>query len=555
MTEHTRDRRLPAIEIIVPKAGARLWQKIVVERLREAGHDIAVVHGPDDKLPLAMRAAGELERRLFRRHGPGMMSPVRVAESSTVGRAGLRLDLTGVAPDHGSRTLRLAFDGSFSDSAVLAATAAGRLPDIEAVLDGEVVARAAPMIDKRESAMLGAEDVLARAITLVVAVVGKMADGMREASTAGPSAISAAHRNLANNPHSVRFADTSPPQPWGRGREPGGAASASSPPSSGGEVVREANRSGGRASHREKHGNAGFLRSYAFSALPRLGKEALRRFRYRHAHWRVGYRFTDGPGVAEKGELGSGWRQIPDDGTHFYADPFPFEWRDRHFIFVEDYPHATGKALISVVEVDEAGAPSVPAAVLEEPFHLSYPQVFARDGEIWMLPEASASHRLTLYRAERFPDRWTPEAVLVDGMAVSDATLLEQGGQLWLFATDRDGYGSTSDTLVVFHAPRLAGPWTLHRRNPILIDRRRARPGGAFIRAGTRILLPVQDGTTGYGGGLGISELLQLDDEHVLLSDPVPVGAAGDWPYPQIHTLNRAGRLEVIDGIAAVRKK
>jgi hypothetical protein len=48
---------------------------------------------------------------------------------------------------------------------------------------------------------------------------------------------------------------------------------------------------------------------------------------------------------------------------------------------------------------------------------------------------------------------------------------------------------------------------------------------------------------------------LQLDDEHVLLSDPVPVGAAGDWPYPQIHTLNRAGRLEVIDGIAAVRKK
>jgi hypothetical protein len=40
----------------------------------------------------------------------------------------------------------------------------------------------------------------------------------------------------------------------------------------------------------------------------------------------------------------------------------------------------------------------------------------------------------------------------------------------------------------------------------------------------------------------------------VRLAAPVPVAPAGDWPYPMIHTLNRAGRLEVIDGIAAVRR-
>jgi hypothetical protein len=276
--------------------------------------------------------------------------------------------------------------------------------------------------------------------------------------------------------------------------------------------------------------------------------------RYRHAHWRVGYRFADGPGVAETGELGTGWRQVPDDGGHFYADPFPFEWQGRHFIFVEDYPHAAGKALISVVEVGETGEAPTPAPVLEEPFHLSYPQVFERHGAIWMLPEASASGRLTLYRAERFPDRWVPETVLLEGGAISDATLLDEGGRLWLFATDRDGHGSTSDMLAVFDAPALKGPWKPHRLNPILIDRRRARPGGAFQRIGGRILLPVQDGTNGYGGGLGLSELLRLDEDCVRLSGPVPVGPEGDWPYPRIHTLNRAGRLEVIDGIAAVRR-
>jgi hypothetical protein len=124
----------------------------------------------------------------------------------------------------------------------------------------------------------------------------------------------------------------------------------------------------------------------------------------------------------------------------------------------------------------------------------------------------------------------------------------------WLFATERDGHGSTSDTLVVFSAPSIEGPWIPHPMNPIVIDRRLARPGGAFVHVGGRILLPVQDGTEGYGGGLGLSELLALDRRTVRLSEPKPIAAAGDWPYPKIHTLNRAGRLEVIDGIAAVRK-
>jgi hypothetical protein len=499
-----REAPLPVIEVIVPKAGARLWQKVLVERLRAAGHEVGVTRVPSEGWPLAMRIAIAFERRLFHRAGPGLASRAEIDEALTVAPAALRIDLSGRAEPDGPPTMKLLFDGSPSDTAVLAATAAGRLPDIEAVLENKIVGRAAPMIDKRESAVLGADDVLARAITLVLFLVG---------SVAGESAALSQTGGYENTP----TPDASP--------EDG------------------------------KHLRRPFLRPYALSALPRLGGEALRRTRYRHAHWRVGYRFIDGPGVAETGRLGTGWRQVPDDGAHFYADPFPFVWRARHFIFVEDYPHATGKALISVIEVDEAGSPSTPRPVLEEPFHLSYPQIFERDGKIWMLPEASASNRLTLYRAERFPDRWAPETVLLDGMAVSDATLLEHDGLLWLFATDHDGYGSTSDTLVVFHAPGLNGPWTPHRRNPILIDRGKARPGGAFRHVGGRILLPVQDGTLGYGGGLGLSEILQLDESDVRLSDPVPVGPAGDWPYPQIHTLNRFGRLEVIDGIAAVRKR
>lgn len=488
---------MPSIDIIVPKSAPRRWQEIVVACLQTDGHDIAVIHeSGSDAWPATVNAALSFERKIFRRRDPALAAPLLQIPASGRNRsAALRLDLTGNVAPSDVPTIALNFDGFNSDLSVATAVAAGTLPVIEAFLDGRtVIDRAWPMIDKRESVALGVEDVLARAITLAVSVVRAFVE----------------NRLVLHEPISV-------------------------------------------ASEGLTGETASFASTYLTAALPRLGQEALRRARFRHAHWRVGYRFTDGPGVASAFELGCGWSVLPDTGDRFYADPFPFQWRGHSFLFVEDYPHATGKAVISVVPFDAAGVPGKPRCVLEEPYHLSYPQVFERDGAIWMLPEASSGGKLVLYRATEFPDRWAPEAVLVEG-EISDATLLDHGGQLWLFATDRDGYGSTSDTLVVFRASRLAGPWKPHVLNPVLIDRRMARPGGAFVREGGGIYLPVQDGTLGYGGGLGMSQLLELDEKVVRLSPPRPIAAHGDWPYPKIHTLNRSGRLEVIDGIAAVRK-
>ncbi|HEV7247015.1 MAG TPA: hypothetical protein VGN93_08510 [Shinella sp.] len=484
-----------SIDVIVPERAARGWQKIVIQRLDAEGHDVAVLHDRAvDAWPGTVNAILALERALFRRRGTSLAAPSGPIPARSHERSpALRLDLAGNTSPSPVPTITLRFAHSSFDLAVAQAVAAGDLPVIEAVLDGRtVVGRALPMIDRREAASLGIEDVLARAVTLLLSLVRAFAED-----------------RLAPLP------ETS-------------ACNAEKPR---------------------------FLAPYLSRALPRLGREALRRMHFHHAHWRVGYRFLDGPGVAETGRLGTNWKILPDSAGRFYADPFAFHWQGRPYLFVEDYVQAAHKAVISVVPFDDGGIAQTPRVVLEEPHHLSYPQVFERDGAIWMLPEASAGGRLTLYRATDFPDRWHPEAVLLEG-EISDATLLEHEGGLWLFATSRDGFGSTSDTLAVFQAPTLLGPWRAHTLNPILIDRRRARPGGAFHRdAAGRNLLPVQDGTLGYGGGLGLSELLALDGGTVRLGEPRPIITEGDWPYPRIHTLNRSGSLEVIDGIAAVPKR
>ncbi|MBX3531518.1 MAG: hypothetical protein KF849_12985 [Rhizobiaceae bacterium] len=482
---------MAVIRIALPAGTARAWQSELARRLVAAGHNVRFVAGKgDDAWPGVVRSILAVEERLWRRNSP-LWANVPAAFDRSAGVADLAIDLAGDAIEPTALSLR--FDGSPSASAAAAALLRGRLPDLEVVRGGHVIARAAPMVDGRIQLGRGLDDVLARAITLLAATVERVLAGETPAPLATESRLATDESGLAS--------------------------------------------------------------AVAFRAMPRAAGEVARRMFVWPAHWRVGYRFHDGPGVAELGQLrGPDWTILPDDGARYYADPFAFGHRGRHFIFVEEYPHHGGKGLISVAEFDGGGRPSVPRVVLEEPHHLSYPQVFARGDDIFMLPEAGASNALTLYRAERFPDVWRPYRTLIEGRALFDATLLEHGGRLWMFASERDGAGSTSDTMVAFFADRLEGPWTAHRANPIAIDRAAARPGGAFARVGRRIVRPVQDGTEIYGGGLGLSDLVRLDEQAVEFSRPVAILGMKSWPYPRIHTLNRAGRLEVIDGLAEVRK-
>ncbi|WP_454856603.1 glucosamine inositolphosphorylceramide transferase family protein [Rhizobium binxianense] len=302
-----------------------------------------------------------------------------------------------------------------------------------------------------------------------------------------------------------------------------------------------------RVAKETSHGFLGtYLRSVTGGAVARC-LEKIRRGK-RPFYWQVAYRQIDGPGVAETGSVdGAPFKTLSDDGSRFYADPFVFEHQDRHYLFVEEFPYATGRGIISVAELLEDGSFSVPKAVIEEPHHLSYPQVFEISGEIFMIPESAAARELVLYRAEDFPGRWVRDTVLLSNVDFNDATLLQSGGRFWLFGTERFGYGSASDTMSVYSARSLRGHYESHPLNPIVIDRSAARPGGAFIRRGERLFLPVQDGARAYGGGLGLMELLRLDMDEVVFAPVQPIGMGPAWPRRGIHTVNRSGRVEVID--------
>ncbi len=301
--------------------------------------------------------------------------------------------------------------------------------------------------------------------------------------------------------------------------------------------------------------------------MPRAGQTALRgvagaairhayRLVYASPHWRVGWRRLNGPDLLDlRRHPDTGWQILPDDGHRFYADPFPIERGRELTVFVEEFPHRTGKGVISAVRFDASGPVGRPEIVLELPYHLSYPFVFERDGETWLIPESCAAGSVDLFRATSFPGGWVKQATLLSDIVASDATLVEHEGRWWMFATVRDGGGAFSDALHLWWAPDFRGPWTPHPANPVMIDIASARPAGRMVVRGGALLRPVQDCRHGYGRALAIARVTKLDEEGFEQTVETTLTSGPLWPGSRLHTLNSAGGFEFIDGSARNRRR
>ena len=265
-------------------------------------------------------------------------------------------------------------------------------------------------------------------------------------------------------------------------------------------------------------------------------------------HWRTGWRRTTGASLGDG--LGGGWTDLPDDGRRFYADPFPVVWNGRTFLFVEEFEHRLGRGVVSVVEMGPQGPQGTPEVVLEQPGHLSYPNVFEADGEMWMIPESGSAGTIDLFRATSFPGGWKKERTLVSGLCANDATLFARDGKWWMFATVRGGEGSYSDALWLWTAPDFRGPWTPHALNPVMVDSASARPAGRMFEQGGALWRPVQDCRRGYGAAMALARVDRLDDGGFSQTIAAVLKPGAGWPGRRVHTYNEAGGFEFIDGSA-----
>lgn len=269
-------------------------------------------------------------------------------------------------------------------------------------------------------------------------------------------------------------------------------------------------------------------------------------------HWRIGWRRLDGqPSLFDRPAMppASAWTWLADDRQRYFADPFLIEEDGVLHVLCEEFPYQTGKGIISAFTIDRSGHPSPPRPVLERPYHLSYPFVFRHDQAIYMVPETSAAGQVELYRAARFPDRWTLEHVLIEARALSDVTLFQAGSHWWMTAASHDLGGSGWDSLAVYQSEDLFGRWRQVGDGPLLIDATCARPAGGIVARADGLWRPAQDCSQGYGAGLTLCRIDELSLDRFSQSVMAKLAPPPHSRFHGTHTLNAAGDFEIIDAV------
>jgi len=299
---------------------------------------------------------------------------------------------------------------------------------------------------------------------------------------------------------------------------------------------------------------ASFLRA----SLAARARRRLTRLVAHDGHWRIAWRRLASPDDGVQSRLDwpqGGWTFLEDDRRRYFADPFFFEHAGVIHVFCEEYPYATGKGVISWFPLDAAGRPAAPPrVVLERPWHLSYPLVFAHDGAIWMAPEGSGGGGFELFRADPFPNRWTLDRIALD-KPLADATIFPRDGRFWLTATLAEDGGSSWDCLSLFTSASPLGPWTPCGDGPTLIDAGAARPAGHVFERDGALWRPAQDCTGGYGAGLALCRIDGLDERGLRQTAMRRLGPPPGLRAEGVHTLNAAAGFEIIDVVGARSKR
>ena len=193
------------------------------------------------------------------------------------------------------------------------------------------------------------------------------------------------------------------------------------------------------------------------------------------------------------------------------ADPFLLEKDGWLHLFYECQIRHRGKGVLRMIRTKDLESWTEPVTVLEEPFHLSFPNVFEDNGRYYMLPETGADGSIRLYSSEDLVHWTLYRVILQDGRQWADSTIVAKDGKYFLISSV---YNSFKDIRMhVFVSDSLDGEFRELPCSPVDADSSCARNAGSVFSFEGLLYRPAQDCSEGYGKNMSIMEITNLSAE------------------------------------------
>lgn len=248
------------------------------------------------------------------------------------------------------------------------------------------------------------------------------------------------------------------------------------------------------------------------------------------------------------------FRLFPENRRYWYADPFLFEQEGQTYLFFERYDRWSGKGEIAYSLLTDDG-PGEAKVILSGPHHLSFPFLFRKGDEIYLIPESGGAGQVVLYRAEIFPEVWSKEKILIEDFRGTDTVVFEDEGTRWLFTSKPADADIHRQQLYLYEMDEKMA-LTPHSGNPFGDGNTPVRAAGGMLKRAGKLLHPVQDGSAGnYGSRIIFREVSVLDRAEFVETDYESLEAAdirmengeAGMKFEGLHTYNQSEHYEVVD--------
>lgn len=224
------------------------------------------------------------------------------------------------------------------------------------------------------------------------------------------------------------------------------------------------------------------------------------------------------------------------------ADPFPIEKDGELYIFAEVYLYKKAKGVIGYSKLTDKGFTKW-KVVIEEVYHLSFPNLFWKDNVLYMCPESHQNNTLHLYRCVRFPDQWVKDKEIAVG-DFNDTICYEKDNQKFLMTYKLDNS---------FHIYKMENNQLIDNDvSNSITDINTLRPAGKILTTsdGTNKMV-TQIGKPLYGSGLVFKEFNLCWPDYKerelfrLTADDLNIDKRRN--YIGLHTFNVSENYTVVD--------
>lgn len=262
--------------------------------------------------------------------------------------------------------------------------------------------------------------------------------------------------------------------------------------------------------------------------------------------WNIGFVTDDVADVIKQDRLDIQWLKH-DYKDRWFADPYFLEVTEsRVIVLVEEFCYKVGRGRIARLAISRPDfVLQDMKIILELPTHLSFPVVYEKEGEVYVMPENSKSGSTNIYRYNRETEclEFLHEVAC---LPLTDATIVRwNDGEEYVFSTRIPTQNGDELQIYPFDGKTLRmDDKTI---SCVKFPSNIARNAGDAFRMGGQVFRPAQDCNKCYGNGVYIQKVekkgdsFAFEDVRAFHSDS-PVYTLG------YHTFNVKKDLIVVDG-------